>query len=125
MQSCLVIDEYSVIRKIAWRILSQMGFETDVCETVEEAEALLAGAKQPDILIVSATLPNVTIEDAIRRLKILPNANGAVVLASLIQANLGLMTRSKRAGADGFIYRPFNRQCLEEWLQPYQRTASS
>ncbi|MFD2236097.1 response regulator [Aureimonas populi] len=124
MQTCLVIDESPVVRKIAWRILSLSGYRPETAGNIEEAEKVLADLEHLDIAIVSATLPDEPVEAAIRRLKAHPHAAGCVVLASLVEANLGLMTRSKRAGAAGFTYRPFDRESLAGWLKPYSQARS-
>lgn len=127
MQTCLVIDEFSVVRKIAGRILSLTGYVAHSAETPEDAGPVMSSAGQIDIVIVSATLPGCAVEEAIRQVKAHPNARDAVILASLVEANLGLMTRAKRAGAKGFVYRPFDRATLIEWLRAYapERTTAA
>lgn len=119
MQTCLVVDEFSVVRKTATRILSLAGYTVHSAETLEEAAALMNSVGQIDIVIVSATLKDCAVEEAIRQVRSHPSAQSATVLASLIEANLGLMTRAKRAGAKGFVYRPFDRGNMAEWLTSY------
>lgn len=119
MPHCLVIDEYSVVRKVAARILSLAGYTVHSCDTPEEAGALLDGLGRVDIVIVSATLPGCTVEEAVRAIRGHSSAREATILASLVEANLGTMTRAKRAGANGFVYRPFDRAAMAEWLTAY------
>lgn len=123
MQTCLVIDESSVVRKVASRILFQLGLTVESAGSLDEARALLSGHLS-DLVIVSATLPDTPVEDAIRALRTEPGGASAVLLASMVEANLGRMTRAKRAGANGFIYRPFDRQALTDWLNPFIRAAA-
>jgi two-component system, chemotaxis family, chemotaxis protein CheY len=119
MQTCLVIDEFAVVRKVASRILTLSGYNPLVADTLEGAIGMIAEAGTVDIVVVSATLPDASVEDAVRRVRQEPGASRAIVLASLVEANLGLMTRAKRAGALGFIYRPFDRESLTGWLRAY------
>lgn len=119
MQTCLVIDESPVVRKIASRILSMGGYAPETAGTLEEAEAVLSRLTRLDLAIVSASLPGEPADGVIRALNAHPKAAGAAFLVSLVEAHLGLMTRAKRAGASGFTYRPFDRSLLLEWLAPY------
>ena len=124
MQTCLVIDESSVVRKVASRILFQLGFTVSSAATFAEAKALVAEGGMPELVIVSATLPDTTPEETVRAVRAEPGGASSIVLASLVEANLGQMTRAKRAGATGFIYRPFDRKSLTDWLAPYLRAAA-
>ena len=119
MQTCLVIDEYSVVRKIASRILTLAGYTVHCAETPAEAISLMDSSGPIDLALVSATLPDCPVDEAIRIVRSHRQAGEAVVLASLVESHLGLMTRAKRAGAKGFVYRPFDRASLTAWLAPY------
>lgn len=118
MQSCLIVDDSSVICKVAGRIIFQLGFEVECANSGEEALALL-GDTLPDVVIVSGALADPPSDEFIRTLRAMPTGSEPVILASLVEANLGQMTRLKRAGATGFIYKPFDRNSLTEWLTPY------
>ncbi len=125
MKTCLVIDEFSVVRKVAFRILTLAGYEVHSAPSPDEALGLLDASGPVDIAIVSATLPDCPVDEAIRIVRSHGNGAGAIVLASLVEAQLGLMTRAKRAGAKGFVYRPFDRASLAGWLEPHMNAEPS
>jgi two-component system, chemotaxis family, chemotaxis protein CheY len=118
MPTCLVVDDSSVIRKVAARILTKLDLDVaDAANAGEAMERIRSG--MPDILLMSATFTDAAADDFIRQFRALPGAAATVVLPMLVEANLGQMTRMKRAGANGFIYKPFNRASLSDWLAPH------
>lgn len=124
MQTCMIVDDSSVIRKVASRIIVHLDFTVSDAATGAEALELFGGAPLPDVIIVAGALPDMPGDDFIRAVRIRPDGAAPVILGSLVEAHLGLMTRLKRAGANGFIYKPFDRQALTEWMQPYRRKAA-
>ncbi len=119
MPSCLVIDENNIVQKVASRILAGIGIDTVGVSGMQEAEGLLSMTKTSfDLVLLSSTLPGVPVETAVRALREGP-VGRAPILVSLVESNLGLMTRSKRAGASGFIFRPFDRASLTAWVEPF------
>ncbi|RIX98722.1 response regulator [Aureimonas flava] len=126
MSTCLVIDESSIVAKVAARILGGIGLETLGSESMEEAARVLGkpGADAPVLVLVSASLQSTTIEASVRALRADPRTAKARILVSLVESNLGTMTRAKRAGADGFIFRPFDRASLLDWVGPFVEAAT-
>lgn len=123
MQTCLIVDESNVIRKVASRILFQLSFTVENAATGTEALALAAAGGVPEIVIVASVLPDMPTEDFVRALRMRPGGQEAVILASLVEANLGMMTRLKRAGATGFVFKPFDREAMTRWISPYVAAA--
>lgn len=124
MPSCLVIDENNIVLKVASRVLSGLGAETVGVLDMDEALAILDQRTDAfDLVLLSATMPDMPVDVALRNLRA-----GAVprapILVSLVESNLGLMTRSKRAGASGFLFRPFDRATLTAWVQPHLPVAA-
>ncbi len=123
MPSCLVIDENHIVLKVAPRILAGLDLETVGVSTLEEGERALGreGASF-DLVLLSSTLPDEPVEAALRRLRA-GRAPKAAILVSIVESNLGLMTRAKRAGASGFVFRPFDRAGLLAWVGPFADAA--
>ncbi|BDA83258.1 response regulator [Aureimonas sp. SA4125] len=124
MQTCLIVDESNVIRKVASRILFQMSFTVENAASGSEALGLIGGGEVPDIVIVAGMLPDMPSEEFVRALRMRPGGKDAVILASLVEANLGTMTRLKRAGATGFVFKPFDREAMVRWISPYSSVAA-
>jgi len=125
MPTCLIVDESNVIRKVATRIIFQLDFTVANAATGNEALEMIFGEEElPDVVIVAAGLVDMQADAFVKAIRARPNGAQVVILASLVEANLGLMTRLKRAGCTGFIYKPFNRATLMEWLRPYISAAA-
>jgi two-component system chemotaxis response regulator CheY len=124
MTKCLVIDESSIVAKVATRILAGIEIETSGAFSLEEASAQLGSEPLPALVIVSASLVGVPVEKAVKALRAMPGGAKAAILVSIVETNLGVMTRAKRAGSDGFIFRPFDRASLLAWIEPFVKVAA-
>jgi two-component system, chemotaxis family, chemotaxis protein CheY len=111
MKRFMIVDTSSVVRKIAKRILADEG------GVVYEAEAgdhmiEMCNYEMPDCCIVSSSLPDMETADAIAALRRLPNGKKVKILLLTVELNVGKIMRAKRAGADGYMMKPFNREIL-------------
>ncbi len=111
MKRFMIVDASSVVRKIAKRILADEG------GVVYEAEAgdhmiEMCNYEMPDCCIISSTLPDMEAHDAIAALRRLPDGKKVKILLLTIEMNVGKIMRAKRAGADGYMLKPFNREML-------------
>lgn len=113
MKRCMFIDDSSVIRKVAKRILG--GPDMLVIEASTGPEALaMCSADMPDIVVVDGTLEDMPPEDFIRNVRTLETGATPQILISLIEVDIGAIMRAKRAGAQGYLLKPFNRSQLVE-----------
>ncbi len=117
MKRCMFVDDSSVIRKVAKRILN--GPEMVVIEADSGGDALnMCGTEMPDIIVVDGVLPDMNAEEFIRRVRQMPSAIQPQIAVSLIEVDIGAIMRAKRAGAQGYLLKPFNRpQLLERFRQ--------
>jgi len=117
MKRCMFIDDSSVIRKVAKRILN--GPDVVVIEAECGADALyMCETDMPDLIVVDGGLPDMPAEDFIRRVRGIPSLVRPQIAISLIEVDVGAIMRAKRAGAQGYILKPFNRpQLLERFRQ--------
>jgi two-component system chemotaxis response regulator CheY len=113
----MFVDDSSVIRKVAKRILN--GPDMIVIEADSGQDALdMCGAGMPDIIVVDSALPDMSAEDFIRRVRGMPSLVKPQIAVSLIEVDIGAIMRAKRAGAQGYLLKPFNRpQLLERFRQ--------
>ena len=113
MKRCMIVDDSSVIRKVAKRILS--GPQLFVIEASNGSEALdMCAADMPDIIVVDGTLPDMATDDFIRSVGAIPNPIKPQIAICLTEFDIGTIMRAKRAGAAGYILKPFNRAQLLE-----------
>ena len=125
MQSCLIVDPAPVIRKVASRILFQMGLTVEGVASGDEARAWVAANGLPEIVIVAASAEDPAGVELVRHLRAEAEGRPTVILASIVESNLGLMTRLRRAGVTDYIYKPFDRSALEGWLTPFVQAAGT
>ena len=103
MQRLMIADGSDVVRKVGKRILSEIGFL--VAEAMSRCETDL-----PAILIVDAGLEGAL--GLIQNVRALPNGKGVRIFYCVIEADLKKMMLGKRAGANDFLLKPFDRKIL-------------
>ncbi|CAH2404492.1 response regulator [Mesorhizobium escarrei] len=113
MKRCMFIDDSSVIRRVAKRILG--GSDMLVIEAANGLDAVeMCTADMPDIIIVDGALPDMQAEDVIRRVRAMESPIQPQILISLVEVDVASIMRAKRAGAQGYLLKPFTRPQLLE-----------
>jgi two-component system chemotaxis response regulator CheY len=123
MVSYLILDDSSVIRKVARRIIEDMGYH--VMDAADGSEAMqICRHSMPDAIIVDWIMPNMSGTEFITDFKV--NFGQAADNTQLIycthEMNIPEMAKAKRAGATHFIMKPFNKQILEKKLTEFRNT---
>lgn len=122
MKRCMIVDGSSVIRKVARRILS--GPEMAIVEAAHGDEALaMCAADMPDIIIVDRALDDMSVVDFIQRAMSIDPEFKPHVLLCMTEFDVGAMMRAKRAGAKGYVLKPFNRPQLLERFRRMEMAA--
>ncbi|KUM24996.1 hypothetical protein AU467_28210 [Mesorhizobium loti] len=113
MKRCLFVDDSSVIRKVAKRILG--GSDIVVIEAAAGLDAIeICSGDMPDVVVVDGGLPDMPAVDLIRRIRAIESPVKPQILVSLVEVDVGSIMRAKRAGAQGYLLKPFNRAQLLE-----------
>jgi len=111
MKRCMIVDDSSIVRKVAKRILS--GPELIVIEADSAGDALyMCQTDMPHIIIVDGGLPDMAAEDFIRSALAIPSVVKPQIVVCILEFDIGAIMRAKRAGAKGYILKPFNRPQL-------------
>jgi len=112
MKTCLVVDDSSVIRKVARRILEGLHFE--VSEAQDGAEALKNCREQlPDVVLLDWNMPNMDGIQFLRTLRKMPGGDKPKVVFCTTENDVGHIARALHAGADEYIMKPFDREIVE------------
>lgn len=115
MKIVMIADDSPVIRKVARRLLEDMGFV--VVEAAEGARAIsMCRDNMPDIVIVDWDMPDRSGIEVIAEIAHLDDAANTKFLYCTSEIMIPEMTRAKRAGATAFLMKPFNRNILLEKL---------
>jgi len=119
MKRCMIVDDSSVIRTVAKRILATS--ESLVIEAASGREALdLCAQDMPDVILVSSKLPDMNVVDFIRAAA--NDRNKPRIILSLTEMDVGAIMRAKRAGAQGYVLKPFSRtQLLQRFSQSFAK----
>jgi two-component system, chemotaxis family, chemotaxis protein CheY len=113
MKRCMFVDDSSVIRQVAKRILG--GSDLLVIEAPSGRDALeMCSADMPEIIIVDGALPDLPAVDLILRIRAMESPVRPQILISLVELDVASIMRAKRAGAQGYLLKPFNRPQLLE-----------
>ena len=110
-QRILVIEDQPDNRTILRDLLTAAGF------TVLEAEDGEAGvakalAEHPDLILMDIQMPLVDGYEATRRIKAQPAMAAVPIIAVTSYALAGDETKTKAAGCDGYIAKPFSPRAL-------------
>jgi two-component system chemotaxis response regulator CheY len=112
---CLVVDDSRVVRKVARRILEDLGFE--VAEAGDGAEGLAwCRAEMPDVVLLDWNMPVMDGLEFLRRLRQEPGGSAPRVVFCSVESDLDRVRQALDAGADEYIMKPFDGDILASKL---------
>lgn len=115
MKTCLVVDDSRVIRKVARRILEDIGYR--VQEAEDGAEALeWCREAMPDAVLVDWMMPNLDGIGFMKTLKREAGGNMPPVIFCTTENEDAHVAQAKTAGAKGILIKPFDKETLEASL---------
>lgn len=111
MKQCLIVDDSSVIRKVARRIMEEVNF------TIREAEngkvALEACRQQmPDLVLLDWNMPVMDGLEFLEQLRKESPAEATRVIFCTTENDMQHITRAIAAGADEYIMKPFDKEII-------------
>lgn len=115
MKSCLVVDDSRVVRKVACRIMSDLGFATEEAEDGVTALEAIRG-HMPELILLDWNMPNMTGIEFLRSLRRERGGEQPVVVFCTTENDVAHITEALGAGANEYIMKPFDREILEAKL---------
>jgi two-component system chemotaxis response regulator CheY len=112
MKSCLIVDDSSVVRKVARRILEDMDFIVDEAEDGQEAFDKCR-QEMPDAILLDWQMPIMGGLEFLKLLRAYVGGNVPKVVFCITENDIGQIAQAKRAGANEFMMKPFDRDLLE------------
>ncbi|SDO80793.1 two-component system, chemotaxis family, response regulator CheY [Phyllobacterium sp. YR620] len=111
----MIIDGSPVVRKVARRLIAS---ETTVVTTADTGFQTVAACsvEMPDIIILDSAIADMPAADVIAQVKSLPGGANSKIYLCLPEIDLAKIMRAKRAGAAGYLLKPFNRASIAEIL---------
>jgi two-component system chemotaxis response regulator CheY len=123
MKRCLFVDDSAVIRKVAKRILGGLDLQVIEASTGFDAISMCIG-DMPDIIVVDGALPDMTAVEFIRRVRGIDSPVRPQIAICLTEVDIAAIMRAKRAGAQGYLLKPFNRPQLLDRFRVLQSAAA-
>jgi two-component system chemotaxis response regulator CheY len=125
MKSCLIVDDSSVVRKVARRILEDIDFIVDEAEDGQEAFDKCR-QEMPDVILLDWQMPIMGGIEFLKLLRAYVGGHTPRVIYCLSESDIGHLALAKKAGADDFVMKPFDRDLLESmFVEPQAHRAAS
>jgi two-component system chemotaxis response regulator CheY len=116
MRTCLVVDDSSVIRKVARRILEGLDFQ--IIEAEDGEKALEVCKRQlPDAVLLDWNMPVMDGFEFLVNLRQLPGGDVPKVVFCTTENGIDHISRALHAGANEYIMKPFDKEIVTAKFQ--------
>ncbi|MSQ58448.1 MAG: chemotaxis protein CheY [Betaproteobacteria bacterium] len=113
----LVVDDFSTMRRIVRNLLKEVGI-TNVEEAEDGVAALaLLRAGKFDFVVSDWNMPNMTGIQLLREIRADATLKHLPVLMVTAEAKKENIVEAAKAGANGYVVKPFTAATLDEKLQ--------
>lgn len=111
MKRCLIVDDSRIIRRVARRIVEDLGFKAE--EAVDGAKALDATkVSMPDVVLLDWEMPNLSGLGYVKELRTLSYGDKPKVVFCATENDPQRIQRALDAGADEYIMKPFDGEIV-------------
>ena len=116
MKTCLVVDDSSVVRKIARSILESMDFHITEAEDGEQA---LESCREtmPDAVLLDWNMPVMDGYEFLGNLRRMPGGDAPKVVFCTTENGMDHIARALHAGANEYIMKPFDKDIVASKFQ--------
>jgi two-component system chemotaxis response regulator CheY len=116
MKTCLVVDDSSVVRKIARSILESMDFHITEAEDGEQA---LESCREtmPDAVLLDWNMPVMDGYEFLGNLRRMPGGDAPKVVFCTTENGMDHISRALHAGANEYIMKPFDKDIVASKFQ--------
>jgi two-component system, chemotaxis family, chemotaxis protein CheY len=116
MKTCLVVDDSSVVRKIARRILEEMNFQITEAEDGEQALQACKRA-MPDAVLLDWNRPVMDGYEFLCSLRRMPGGDVPKVVFCTTENGMDHISRALHGGANEYIMKPFDKDIVAAKFQ--------
>jgi two-component system chemotaxis response regulator CheY len=116
MKTCLIVDDSSVIRKVARRILEGLDFQITEAEDGEKALELCR-RDLPDAILLDWNMPVMDGYDFLRNLRMMAGGDKPKVVFCTTENDVAHIARALHAGANEYIMKPFDKEIMTAKFQ--------
>src|ERR1700759_4219617 len=116
MRTCLVVDDSSVIRKVARRILEGLDFQIVEAEDGQKAlEVCKRGL--PEAILLDWNMPVMDGYEFLGNLRRMPGGDQPKVVFCTTENDVAHIARALHAGANEYIMKPFDKDIVTAKFQ--------
>jgi len=116
MKSVLIVDDSSVVRKVARRVLEDMDFVVDEAEDGQEAFDKCR-QEMPDAIFLDWQMPIMGGIEFLRLLRGFVGGERPKVVFCTTEHDIGQIALALKSGANDYMLKPFDRDLLEAKFQ--------
>ena len=116
MKICLVVDDSSVIRKVARRILEGWTSKFSRPRTVNRRWSACQ-RQLPDAILLDWNMPKMDGYEFLKALRRLPGGDRPKVVFCTTENDVAHIARALHAGANEYIMKPFDKEIVEAKFQ--------
>jgi two-component system chemotaxis response regulator CheY len=116
MRTCLVVDDSSVIRKIARAILEELDFRVVEAEDGEQALEICKRGL-PDAVLLDWNMPVMDGYEFLGNLRSLPGGDQPKVVFCTTENGIDHIARAIHGGANEYIMKPFDKDIVTAKFQ--------
>ncbi len=111
MKSCLVIDDSRVVRKVASRIMFDLGFD---CREAEDGQKACDACEEsmPDAIILDWNMPIMSGIEFLERLRKMEGGEDTKVVFCTTESDVNHIQRAMKTGANEYIMKPFDSEII-------------
>ncbi|MGL4494948.1 MAG: response regulator [Beijerinckiaceae bacterium] len=111
MKQCLVVDDSSVIRKVARRILEGMNFV--IVEAEDGRQALdICRITMPDAILLDWNMPEMDGFQFLKAVRATAEGRKPKIVFCTTENDVAAIAKAMHAGADEYIMKPFDKDIM-------------
>lgn len=119
MLRCMVVDGSPVVRKVANRLIASDMVVVTTADTGYQTVAACS-VEMPDMIVLDDGLSDMPATEIIKQVRALPGGEKTRIYLCLPEIDVARIMRAKRAGATGYLLKPFNRASIAEIMPPIE-----
>ncbi len=113
MKTCLVVDDSRVVRKVARKIVEELGFNCEEVEDGKQAYDFCIEKQLPDVILLDWNMPVMTGIEFLRALRAHPIGGTPKVVLCTTENDFAFIQEALAAGADEYIMKPFDSDIVK------------
>ncbi len=111
MKLCLVVDDSRVIRRVAAKIVQDLGFDVEEAENGRKALNACA-IRMPDVLLIDTEMPELGGIATAQALRKMPGGDKVVVVFCATENDPHFIRAALEAGGNEYIMKPFDSEIV-------------